>query len=80
MAIATISSKGQITLPSEIRKELGIKPNDRVTIQSSGSAVIIRRVPNLLELKGSFGKAVSQDAEEDAIEIAAAEHAMGLDG
>lgn len=30
--IATISSKGQITLPAEIRRELKLRPGDKITI------------------------------------------------
>jgi AbrB family looped-hinge helix DNA binding protein len=79
MAIATISSKGQITVPSNLRKKLGIKAHDRLMIESSGNAIVISRIPNLLELKGCFGKAFSEEEERDAIETAATEHALGLD-
>jgi antitoxin PrlF len=30
MATATITSKGQITIPVEIRRQLGLKPGDRI--------------------------------------------------
>jgi AbrB family looped-hinge helix DNA binding protein len=32
MPISTVSSKGQITIPKEIRDELGLKPGDRVNV------------------------------------------------
>jgi len=32
MPISTITSKGQITIPKEIRDEMGLKPGDRVNI------------------------------------------------
>ena len=30
MATAAVTSKGQITIPLEVRKKLGLKPGDRV--------------------------------------------------
>jgi AbrB family looped-hinge helix DNA binding protein len=33
MSIATISSKGQITLPAQARKALGIRAHDRIRIR-----------------------------------------------
>jgi AbrB family looped-hinge helix DNA binding protein len=79
MAIATISSKGQITVPSSLRKKLGIKAHDRLMIWSTGNEIVISRIPNLLELQGCFGKAFPEEEEREGIEIAAAEHALGLE-
>ena len=31
--IATISSKGQITIPSDIRRQLGVGPSDKVSFE-----------------------------------------------
>jgi antitoxin PrlF len=44
MARATITSKGQITIPKEVRDRLGLKPGDRVEIHvdPEGRAVIER--------------------------------------
>ncbi len=39
--IATISSKGQITLPADIRRSLKLRPGDKITIvKHKGSAEI----------------------------------------
>jgi AbrB family looped-hinge helix DNA binding protein len=40
---STISSKGQATVPLEIRKRLGLKPGDRVEFVPEDSRTIIRR-------------------------------------
>jgi antitoxin PrlF len=40
---STISSKGQITVPIEIRKRLGLKPGDRVEFVPEDSRTVIRR-------------------------------------
>ncbi|HEX3552513.1 MAG TPA: AbrB/MazE/SpoVT family DNA-binding domain-containing protein [Thermoanaerobaculia bacterium] len=38
-----ITSKGQITIPSEIREQLGLTPNSEVVLEVEGSTVRIRR-------------------------------------
>jgi len=40
-----LSSKGQVTIPKEVRKSLGLEPGDFVTYElSKDDAVILRRV------------------------------------
>ncbi|MHB8216132.1 MAG: AbrB/MazE/SpoVT family DNA-binding domain-containing protein [Candidatus Sulfotelmatobacter sp.] len=39
---STISSKGQITVPQEIRKRLGLAPGDRVEFAVEGDLTVIR--------------------------------------
>jgi AbrB family looped-hinge helix DNA binding protein len=41
-ASSTISSKGQITVPLEIRRRLGLKEGDRVEFVVEGELTIIR--------------------------------------
>ncbi len=38
-----ITSKGQITIPSEIREQLGLTPNSEVVLEVEGNTVRIRR-------------------------------------
>ena len=44
MASSTISSKGQITVPIEVRRRLGLKPGDRVVIALQDDLAVIRPV------------------------------------
>ncbi len=39
-----ISSKGQITIPIEVRKRLGVKPGDRVEIVNDEGKQVLRPV------------------------------------
>jgi antitoxin PrlF len=39
---STISSKGQITVPQEIRKRLGLKPGDRVEFVTEDTRTVLR--------------------------------------
>ena len=61
MAAMTVTSKGQVTIPLEIRKLLGIQPGDRVVFYRSedGRVVVkpenvdIRRLRGLLKHPGA---------------------------
>ena len=40
--VATLTSKGQITIPAEVRRALGIGPGDKVVVEvSEGRGVIL---------------------------------------
>ncbi|HEY8206305.1 MAG TPA: type II toxin-antitoxin system PrlF family antitoxin [Myxococcaceae bacterium] len=60
MPSATITSKGQITLPMEIRRALGVGPGDRLSfrIADGGRVVVEPETLDLLSLKGSVKAAV----------------------
>jgi AbrB family looped-hinge helix DNA binding protein len=41
---ARITSKGQITVPHEIRRELGVRPGDKLLFENDGTQVRVRPV------------------------------------
>ena len=41
---ARITSKGQITVPHEIRRALGVRPGDKLLFEKDGSGVRVRPV------------------------------------
>jgi AbrB family looped-hinge helix DNA binding protein len=55
---ATLTSKGQTTIPKEIRDELGMKPGDRLTFTLMSDATVVMRVKNksISELAGTLYK------------------------
>jgi len=55
---ATLTSKGQTTIPKEIRDSLGMKPGDRMTFTLMPDATVVMRVKsgNLAELAGKLYK------------------------
>jgi AbrB family looped-hinge helix DNA binding protein len=77
MPVSTVSSKGQITLPAQVRRKLRIKPNDRVTIDAVDDAIVIKRAPDLFELKGFLGKAIPERQERERMRRAVAAHLKG---
>jgi len=54
-AFATMTSKGQMTIPKRIREELHLKPHDRLTVVTDGDKAILRPIHGtILGLKGVF--------------------------
>ena len=72
MATATFTSKGQITIPLEVRKVLKVDPGDRVefVLIAPGCYEFVAATSEVTELKGMFGpvqKTVSIEAMNAAI-------------
>lgn len=55
---ATLTSKGQTTIPKEIRDGLGMKPGDRMTFTLMPDATVVMRVKSkrVAELAGILHK------------------------
>ena len=49
---AKITTKGQITIPQEVRRALGVRAGDRLLFESDGKGVRVRPVRN----KSAFSK------------------------
>ncbi len=49
---ARLTSKGQITIPRDIRRALGVRPGDRLLFEEAGTEVRVRPV----RIKSPFGK------------------------
>ena len=56
MPTATVTSKGQITIPKEVREELGLRVGDRVAFRvlEDGRAIVEPETIDLRELKGAL--------------------------
>jgi antitoxin PrlF len=56
MASATVTSKGQITLPVRVRKVLGVAAGDRVEFVETeqGEFMLVAATRSVRELKGIF--------------------------
>ena len=79
MATATVTSKGQITIPARVRAELGLTAGDRVEFveMGQGQFAIVASTRSVKELKGLFrgrrSKPVSIEEMNAAIARRAAE-------
>lgn len=67
MVSATLSSKGQITVPAEVRQVLGVNTGDRVEFVevAPGRFECIASTRSVKELKGLFGKPVKAVSIEE---------------
>jgi antitoxin PrlF len=54
MPVAVLTSKGQMTIPKEVRKALNLRPSERVIVVVEGNQAILKPLRgNLLDLGGS---------------------------
>jgi AbrB family looped-hinge helix DNA binding protein len=72
MSTATISSKGQITIPVDVRNHLKVDAGDRIefVLTAPGRYEFVAATRDVTELKGMFGKpkkTVSVEAMNAAI-------------
>ena len=51
--LATVTSKGQVTIPKEVRDFLHIRSNDKIDFVLDGERVILTPVKTLLDLRGA---------------------------
>jgi AbrB family looped-hinge helix DNA binding protein len=54
MTAAAVTSKGQITIPIEVRVKLGIKPGDRVRFveNENGEIILKPKTGSIMDLRG----------------------------
>ena len=50
---AKVTSKGQVTIPKEVREALGITEGDHVVFRVQQHHAVLARTPNLLDLAGA---------------------------
>lgn len=58
MPDATLTAKGQTTIPKEIREQLGLEAGDKLTFTtlSDGTVVMRAKTRSLLDLAGSLSR------------------------
>ena len=73
MTTAIVTSKGQIVIPSKIRRRLNIKRGTKLYIEEKGDELILKavtpayfeRIAGVLSTKGKLSKALIQEREKD---------------
>lgn len=84
--LTTVTRKGQITIPAEIRRQLGIEEGDKIAVSimaGQADTILIRPVRSVAEMTYGLGAALSPATSEagptdirqlrDQFETAAAE-------
>ncbi|MBL8363635.1 MAG: AbrB/MazE/SpoVT family DNA-binding domain-containing protein [Rubrivivax sp.] len=77
MTTATITSKGQITIPADVRRALNVQTGDRVEFVQvqPGRFELVAATRSVRELKGMFGKPARSLSIEEMNRVVAEEGA-----
>ena len=79
MNAVRVSDKGQVTLPAEVRRKLGITSKSRMEVEVKDNTIILHPVESIMELAGIFhdaarGKSTDWDViREETMEAVARE-------
>ena len=67
MAVSTITSKGQATIPGEIRRYLKLKAGDRLEflVEPDGRVILVPATVDVMELKGLLAPAPRRVSVEE---------------
>lgn len=77
--ITTLTSKGQVTIPKEIRDELGLRPHDKIRFFIvDGKVGLEKAFPSLEDVAGSLPANKLGVSVEEAIVLAREERAREL--
>jgi AbrB family looped-hinge helix DNA binding protein len=80
MTTTTLTSKGQLTLPKEIRDRLGLKSGDKLSCRVSGDEIVMRRknvrLADIIGILHVPGKRATVEEMNEAVRQTAAERAM----
>lgn len=77
--LSNVTTKGQVTIPAEIRSRFQIQPNDKVDFFIDGDRIILTPVRTLKQLRGSVAVTGSGvfDEERKEAKLAVAERVAG---
>lgn len=77
MRRGSVSPKGQVTIPLEYRRQLGLKPRDTVEFTMEQGSIRVKPLPSRLkQLAGSIPPLPQPVSDQEMTEIAAEEHAQ----
>jgi AbrB family looped-hinge helix DNA binding protein len=79
MASATITSKGQVTIPVQVREKLGLQPGDRIEFVEveEGRFQLLPATRSIRELEGRYQGKVSRPVSIEEMNAAIARRAAG---
>jgi AbrB family looped-hinge helix DNA binding protein len=79
LAAATVTSKGQITIPAQVRTALGVDAGDRIEFVEveKGQFAIVAATRSVQELKGRFQSKRSKPVSIEEMNAAIARRASG---
>jgi AbrB family looped-hinge helix DNA binding protein len=63
---ASVTERGQVTIPAEVRKALGLKKRDKVVFRLEDGVVVLKRPPFTIETAYASIKPLRQPEDWDA--------------
>lgn len=66
MEQSTLTSKGQTTIPIEIRERLGLKPGDRIAYEERNGEIVLRAQPGVASVTGILRSAIKKSGSRRA--------------
>jgi len=81
--VSTITSKGQVTIPAEVRKHLGLKTKDKISFVIDSEGEVHLRVPryrDIASLRGAAGSLKKRLSWDQMREIAREDRFLGEQG
>jgi bifunctional DNA-binding transcriptional regulator/antitoxin component of YhaV-PrlF toxin-antitoxin module len=76
-SVSTITSKWQVTIPEDVRKELPFEIGGRIVWEVDGDKLVGRRLRTISELAGCFKSTTAspaRDTHKEAAKVAIARH------
>ncbi len=75
--LSSVSEKGQVTIPKEMREALGVKPKDKVAFKLEGKEIKVVPLGSLIEASFQAVPALKKSISlEEMTELAVEEHAQ----
>jgi len=59
----TVTQKGQVTIPVAVRRQLGLKPRDKVVIEANGDSATIRKAES--RIRAMYGSIKTKGPPKD---------------
>ncbi len=77
---ATVTGRGMLHLPSDLRKRFGIRPGDKVELRPTKTGIVLERLPTWEEGFGEYpgiGRRIAiESLREKKAELAREEHSL----
>jgi antitoxin PrlF len=76
--LATVTTKGQVTIPKQIREALQIRPNDKVDFVREGERIVMVPLKSLQQFRGAVRarKAITFEEERARAKTSVARRAI----
>lgn len=66
----SITSQGQISIPAQLRKQLGLESGKKALVKREGERLMVEPIPDIFSFKGSLKhKAIKGKTIDEIIEI-----------